>query len=162
MGFLSGFSKVRFVENYGLRLLVFNFEMYRASIITKKHPSNNLISVLIISGTHPNVGEGIVSATGCVVESSEDCCGTQLELAIKNCSNFMVYHLIPPTSCSVGYCAGHRLRCPEGLTSPSGFTPCECKLYCTQKWRHQKPQVNMSYEVITRLQVKSLFQIPYP
>ena len=64
---------------------------------------------------------------GCVVESSEDCCGTQLELSIKNCSNFMVYHLVPPSVCSVGYCAGHRLPCPEGLTSPSGFTPCECK-----------------------------------
>ena len=85
----------------------------------------------IFSGTHPSVSDGIVPALGCVVESSEDCCGTQLNLAIKNCSaNFIVYHLVPPNTCSIGYCAGHRLPCPEGLTSPSGFTPCECKEIC--------------------------------
>ena len=80
-----------------------------------------------ISGTHPTVTDGIVPAVGCVVESSDECCGAQLNMAIKNCSIYVVYHLTPPPTCSVGYCAGHRLPCPEGLTSPSGFTPCECK-----------------------------------
>ena len=97
----------------------------------KKFPSNWILITysLHFSGTHPSVTDGIVPALGCVVESSEDCCGTQLNLAIKNCSaNFMVYHLVPPNTCSIGYCAGHRLPCPEGLTSPSGFTPCECKI----------------------------------
>ena len=82
---------------------------------------------LLFLGTHPNVNEGIVSATGCVVESSEECCGMKLDLAIKNCTDFTVYRLIPPPVCSIGYCAGHRLPCPEGLTSADGFTPCECK-----------------------------------
>ena len=89
-----------------------------------------LMYSLFFSGTHPNVGDGIVSAVGCVVESSEDCCGTQLNLAVKNCSaDIVVYHLVPPKICNIGYCAGHRLPCPEGLTSPSGFTPCECKSF---------------------------------
>ena len=69
-----------------------------------------------------------MSATGCVVESSEECCGMKLDLAIKNCTDFTVYRLVPPPICSIGYCAGHRLPCPEGLTSADGFTPCECKL----------------------------------
>ena len=85
---------------------------------------------------------------GCVVESSEDCCGTQLELSIKNCSNFMVYHLVPPSVCSVGYCAGHRLPCPEGLTSPSGFTPCECKFKIFHVLNYLRSQDDRKYFVV--------------
>lgn len=73
------------------------------------------------------MAEGIVSATGCINRDRE-CCISELPLQVKNCSaGFIVYHLEPTPTCSIGYCMGEGVPCPEGLASVNGYTPCDCE-----------------------------------
>eukprot|EP00094_Tigriopus_californicus_P010881 TCALIF_10496-PA protein Name:"Similar to Cyp2j6 Cytochrome P450 2J6 (Mus musculus)" AED:0.07 eAED:0.07 QI:0/0.78/0.7/0.9/1/1/20/349/2332 len=71
----------------------------------------------------PSEEEGTVEATGCINRDRE-CCINELPMQVRNCSKFIVYHLEPTPTCSMGYCIGEGVPCPEGLTSENGYTPC--------------------------------------
>jgi hypothetical protein len=79
-----------------------------------------------LSGEIPSVSEGTVSATGCITRDRE-CCISELPIKVRNCSAFVLYHLDPTPGCNMGYCVGEGVPCPAGLTSESGYTPCDCK-----------------------------------
>ena len=71
--------------------------------------------------------DGISSATGCVNRDRE-CCVAEIPLMVKNCSQgYVVYLLHPTPDCNMGYCVGEGVRCPQGMDSANGYTPCICK-----------------------------------
>ncbi|CAG7830632.1 unnamed protein product [Allacma fusca] len=76
-----------------------------------------------MKGTIPSTEEGIVKATGCVSVQGK-CCTTQIQMLVRNCSDFIVYHLQPTPACPSAYCVGYEVPCPAGLSSESGYTPC--------------------------------------
>lgn len=64
-----------------------------------------------INGTHPDVTEGIVQRTSCANYGSDrplygPCCDIEIDIEIKNCGSFYVYHLSPTDSCPISYCGG--------------------------------------------------------
>ena len=75
---------------------------------------------------------GSVDATGCITRDRE-CCIAELPIRVRNCTNFVVYRLEPTPGCNMGYCVGDGVPCPVGLTSESGYTPCDCELTIKQK-----------------------------
>ena len=91
---------------------------------------------IFVSGDIPDVSDGIVSATGCI-NNGRECCVAELPIQVRNCSHsqgvdgngdgIVVYHLGPTPECNMGYCAGEGLPCPNGLSSRTGFTPCNCE-----------------------------------
>ena len=74
----------------------------------------------------PSVHQGIVASTACINQDRE-CCVAELDIAVRNCSSFVVYKLKPTPGCNMGYCVGEWVPCPSGLASSNGFTPCDCK-----------------------------------
>ncbi|XP_019616250.1 PREDICTED: uromodulin-like [Branchiostoma belcheri] len=76
-----------------------------------------------LNGGHPAVQDGEVNRTVCV-RQSDDCCGLQVDIRVRNCSGFYVYYLTSPPGCDMAYCAGTETPCPAGTTSSnSNFTP---------------------------------------
>ena len=76
----------------------------------------------------PSVHQGIVTTTACINQDRE-CCVAELDIAVRNCSSFVVYKLKPTPGCNMGYCVGEGVPCPSGLASSNGYTPCDCKFY---------------------------------
>ena len=74
----------------------------------------------------PSVSQGIVSSVACINQDRE-CCVGELDIAVRNCSSFVVYKLKPTPGCNMGYCVGEGVPCPSGLASSNGYTPCDCK-----------------------------------
>ncbi|XP_064619608.1 von Willebrand factor D and EGF domain-containing protein-like [Lineus longissimus] len=52
------------------------------------------------------------------------CCALTFNITVKRCNDFAVYELFPITTCDMGYCAGTEVKCPPGLSSETGYTPC--------------------------------------
>lgn len=74
-------------------------------------------------GTLPTNDEGEVNRTACIVGLYGNCSKT-LNIRVKNCGEYNVYHLVPVPQTSTGYCIGQNTLCPPGQSSISGFTPC--------------------------------------
>lgn len=74
-------------------------------------------------GTLPTIDEGEVNRTACIVGFYGKCSKT-LNIRVKNCGKYNVYHLVPVPQTSTGYCIGENTHCPLGQSSISGFTPC--------------------------------------
>jgi hypothetical protein len=74
----------------------------------------------------PTVEEGAVPTTACINQDRE-CCVGELDIAVRNCSAWVAYRLVPTPACNMGYCVGEGVPCPEGLASANGYTPCDCK-----------------------------------
>lgn len=76
-----------------------------------------------LNGTYPVDGE-TANVTACASDfNHENCCYKSYDIQIKNCSTFYVYNLVPVIGCPQSYCFGAELPCPEGQTSPTGYTP---------------------------------------
>lgn len=82
----------------------------------------------MFAGTVPSVAQGIVSSTACINQDRE-CCVGELDIAVRNCSQFVVYKLRPTPACNMGYCVGEGVPCPSGLASANGYTPCDCEYH---------------------------------
>ncbi|XP_068690657.1 uncharacterized protein [Montipora foliosa] len=66
-------------------------------------------------GAHPLVHENVVNRTACVnVYGLFGGCLVELDIKVRNCTEFYVYYLRPTHSCSFAYCAGHDEPCPYG------------------------------------------------
>ena len=96
------------------------------------HTTRYTLFLSLISGEVPSVSAGSVDATGCITRDRE-CCIAELPIRVRNCTNFVVYRLEPTPGCNMGYCVGDGVPCPVGLTSESGYTPCDCELTIKQK-----------------------------
>lgn len=57
------------------------------------------------SGTLPTNDEGEVNRTACIVGLYGNCSKT-LNIRVKNCGEYNVYHLVPVPQTSTGYCIG--------------------------------------------------------
>ncbi|XP_078585661.1 oncoprotein-induced transcript 3 protein-like [Branchiostoma floridae x Branchiostoma japonicum] len=82
--------------------------------------------------TNPSVNDGVVLTNGCAhfVTSggTENCCAWRTNVAVKNCSSYLVYALGHSRhQCAYAFCAGTEIHCPVGYLSPNAnFTPgCE-------------------------------------
>ncbi|XP_060565974.1 pancreatic secretory granule membrane major glycoprotein GP2-like [Ruditapes philippinarum] len=71
---------------------------------------------VFLDGEFPDVSDGIVGRSACMVEGS-NCCGETIQIQIKNCSGFYVYHLKPLDKCSSAYCFESTLPCIETTTT---------------------------------------------
>ncbi|XP_078585919.1 uncharacterized protein LOC144867724 [Branchiostoma floridae x Branchiostoma japonicum] len=82
--------------------------------------------------TNPSVNDGVVLTNGCAhfVTSggTENCCAWRTNVAVKNCSSYLVYALGHSRhQCAYAFCVGTEVPCPDGYQSPnSNFTP-DCK-----------------------------------
>lgn len=56
-------------------------------------------------GTLPTYNEGEVNRTACIVGLYGNCSKT-LNIRVKNCGKYNVYHLVPVPQTSTGYCIG--------------------------------------------------------
>ena len=70
-----------------------------------------------LNGTHPTVAEGIVQRIVCflqrVSQSFNDCCNHSNKISVRNCGEFYVYRLAPPTTTHVIVvmdCHKHQVR----------------------------------------------------
>ncbi|XP_063416475.1 uromodulin-like [Mytilus trossulus] len=79
----------------------------------------------------------IKNVTACAADYNTDCCISSYDIQVKNCSGYYVYKLVPTTSCPQAYCFGTELPCPEGESSPTGFTP-GCKYDPCLKINHNE------------------------
>ncbi|CAC5368570.1 unnamed protein product [Mytilus coruscus] len=79
-----------------------------------------------MNGTYPDAGV-VKTVEACAAHSDGDCCKYSYDIEVKNCTDYLVYNLIPVSPCYQAYCFGTELKCPEGETSDNGgFTP-ECE-----------------------------------
>ncbi|XP_059099319.1 uncharacterized protein LOC131893336 [Tigriopus californicus] len=104
----------------------YRFESAAGNIMPTECPGGNYCGTnmpIWMKGDIPSEEEGTVEATGCINRDRE-CCINELPMQVRNCSKFIVYHLEPTPTCSMGYCIGEGVPCPEGLTSENGYTPC--------------------------------------
>ena len=100
-----------------------------------------LITLSPDTGKIPSVGQGVVATTACINQDRE-CCVGELDIAVRNCSAWVAYRLVPTPACNMGYCVGEGVPCPEGLASTNGYTPCDCKYTTTEK----RPQFRLKVE----------------
>ncbi|XP_052078001.1 uncharacterized protein LOC127715933 [Mytilus californianus] len=83
------------------------------------------MSSIWMNGTYPITNE-IKSVTACTANYNGNCCANSHQIKVKNCTNYLVYSLVPVAPCSQAYCFGSELPCPTGETSDNGFSPgCE-------------------------------------
>ncbi|XP_062588306.1 von Willebrand factor D and EGF domain-containing protein-like [Saccostrea cucullata] len=75
-----------------------------------------------LQGTIPNVAEGVVNRTACMVTFLGQCTST-LGIKIRNCGEFRVYYLVKTNMMSSGYCIGDKVKCEEGFGSETGYSP---------------------------------------
>lgn len=104
----------------------YRFESAAGNVMPTECPGGNYCGTnmpIWMKGDIPSEEEGIVEASGCINRDRE-CCIEELPMQVRNCSKFIVYHLEPTPTCSMGYCIGEGVPCPEGLASENGYTPC--------------------------------------
>ncbi|XP_077980229.1 von Willebrand factor D and EGF domain-containing protein-like [Glandiceps talaboti] len=70
-----------------------------------------------IDGTMPT-DQNITVQKGCI-NTGQDCCDQTVDIAVKNCGDFLIYNLKPLPDCAMGYCAGDKEPCPPGERSPN-------------------------------------------
>ncbi|VDI56273.1 Hypothetical predicted protein [Mytilus galloprovincialis] len=76
-----------------------------------------------MNGTYPNAGD-VKTVQACAAHYDGDCCKHSYDIEVKNCTNYLVYNLVPVSTCYQAYCFGSELACPAGETSDNnGFTP---------------------------------------
>ncbi|XP_041038352.1 uromodulin-like [Carcharodon carcharias] len=56
-----------------------------------------------LQGSHPTLGQGVVTRTVCFTSLWNPCNWTR-EIKVKNCSRYFVYELKPAPGCSAAYC----------------------------------------------------------
>lgn len=69
-----------------------------------------------MKGTLPSVGV-TASRQGCIAMTSGtsgSCCELTIDIKVKNCGHFYVYHLKPTHFCPMAYCAGETYTCNVG------------------------------------------------
>ncbi|CAH1274704.1 VWDE [Branchiostoma lanceolatum] len=88
--------------------------------------------------SNPSANDGVVLTNGCAHFVSpgvtDDCCAWRTNVAVKNCSDYLVYALGHTRyQCAYAFCAGTEIPCPSGYGSPNyNFTPgCEDKDECS-------------------------------
>ena len=63
-----------------------------------------------LNGALPSVAEGEAPRTACInyghAALGAKCCNRKLNIKVKNCNGFYVYHLSRVPGCSIAYCAG--------------------------------------------------------
>ena len=59
-----------------------------------------------LNGSHPSVGEGIVTRRVCYHWGSR-CCNWKNDIQIQNCGAFYVYRLVKPPVCWLRYCGNN-------------------------------------------------------
>lgn len=74
-----------------------------------------------LSGSHPTMAEGIVTAKACIT-SFGNTCSDHLYITIKNCGDYFVYYLKPLYYCASAYCAGKIAYITSCLCFQSCFT----------------------------------------
>ena len=63
-----------------------------------------------MKGIHPLVSDGTVDRKACInFFDLNDGCHTELNMKVRNCTDFYVYYLGPAYSCPLAYCAGELL-----------------------------------------------------
>ncbi|XP_052076402.1 uncharacterized protein LOC127714386 [Mytilus californianus] len=83
------------------------------------------ISSIWMNGSYPVTNE-TRAVTACAANYNGNCCAYSHPIKVKNCTNYLVYSLVPVTPCYQAYCFGSELPCPTGETSDNGFSPgCE-------------------------------------
>ncbi|KAM7451618.1 hypothetical protein ABFA07_000937 [Porites harrisoni] len=70
-----------------------------------------------LNGSHPSVGEGIVTRRVCYHWGSR-CCNWQNDIQIQNCGAFYVYRLVKPPACWLRYCGNNAGTPPPPTTTP--------------------------------------------
>ncbi|OPL33803.1 hypothetical protein AM593_10606, partial [Mytilus galloprovincialis] len=89
------------------------------------------MSPIWMSGTYPIINE-TNSVTACTADYNGNCCAYSHQIKVKNCTDYLVYSLVPVAQCYQAYCFGSELPCPTGETSENGFSPgCRRKLTTT-------------------------------
>ena len=58
-----------------------------------------------LNGTHPSLGEGIVTRKVCF-HWKKGCCQWKNNIRIRNCGEFYVYEFQKPPACNLRYCGG--------------------------------------------------------
>lgn len=79
-------------------------------------------SSIWMNGTYPNTG-AVETVQACAAHYDGDCCKYSYDIEVKNCTHYLVYNLLPVSSCYQAYCFGAEILCPLGETSYNGFTP---------------------------------------
>lgn len=105
----------------------YRFESPAGNLLPTECPGGNYCGTQIpvwMKGTVPSVHQGIMATTACINQDRE-CCIGELDIAVRNCSSFVAYRLMPTPGCNMGYCVGEGVPCPEGLASSNGYTPCD-------------------------------------
>jgi len=105
----------------------YRFQSPAGNLLPTECPGGNYCGTQIpvwMKGTVPSVAQGIVATTACINQDRE-CCIGELDIAVRNCSAFVAYRLMPTPGCNMGYCVGEGVPCPEGLASSNGYTPCD-------------------------------------
>ena len=81
----------------------------------------------LLSGTHPELHEGIVPRRVCF-HWSNDCYYFKTDIRVRSCGSFYVYELGPPSACQLRYCGEWRLpqlqsnfACMQTLPSAGKF-----------------------------------------
>jgi len=78
------------------------------SCIQKYHCGTN--APVWLNGALPSVAEGEAPRTACInygnAALGPKCCNRKLNIKVKNCNGFYVYHLSRVPGCSIAYCAG--------------------------------------------------------
>ena len=65
------------------------------------------IAPIWMRGQHPSAADGIVDRVACVnFNGMLNGCLVVINIKVKNCNGFFVYHLQPPHGCAASYCAG--------------------------------------------------------
>lgn len=83
------------------------------------------MSSIWMNGSYPVTNE-IRAVTACAANYNGNCCAYSHQIKVKNCTNYLVYSLVPVAPCYQAYCFGSELPCPTGETSDNGFSPgCE-------------------------------------
>lgn len=105
----------------------YRFSSPAGSLLPTECPGGNYCGTQIpvwMKGSIPTVRQGVVATTACINQDRE-CCVGELDIAVRNCSDFVTYRLVPTPACNMGYCVGEGVPCPEGLASTNGYTPCD-------------------------------------
>ena len=78
------------------------------SCVQKYHCGTN--APVWLNGALPSVAEGEAPRTACInygnAALGPKCCNRKLNIKVKNCNGFYVYHLSRVPGCSIAYCAG--------------------------------------------------------